>query len=90
MRTCTSPEDWRRHGSPFVNLRIGPDGSLSELGVDPHHGRESGCFEDAGRGAGNVSASLPGRTVVRCAERCVTQPSAPGLSGAARTRRRTR
>ena len=70
MRGCTSAGDWRRHGSPFINLRIAPDGTLSDLGVDPSRGNESACFEQAGRGA-SVSLALPGRKVVRCAERCV-------------------
>jgi hypothetical protein len=70
MRACAGAEDWRRHGSATVNLRIAPDGSLAELGVDPHHGSHSTCFDDAGRGA-TASLSLPGRRVVRCAERCV-------------------
>ena len=70
MRGCTSPEEWRRHGSPVINLRIAPDGTLADLGVDPHHGRESACFDDSGRGA-SVTVSLPGRKVVRCSERCV-------------------
>ncbi len=70
MRGCTSASDWRRHGSPFINLRIAPDGTLSDLGVDPSRGNESACFDQAGRGA-NVSLALPGRKVVRCAERCV-------------------
>jgi hypothetical protein len=77
MRTCTSPEDWRRHGSPVVNLRIGADGTLSELGVDPHHGRDTGCFDDAARST-SVSVALPGRKVVRCVERCVRERRAPG------------
>ena len=70
MRGCTSPEAWRRHGSPVINLRIAPDGTLADLGVDPHHGRESACFDDSGNSA-SVSVSLPGRKVVRCSERCV-------------------
>jgi hypothetical protein len=72
MRGCASPEEWRRFGSAVVNLRIAPDGTLAELGVDPHHGRESQCFDDAGRGA-SPSLALPGRKVVRCAERCVRE-----------------
>jgi hypothetical protein len=70
MRSCTSGGDFRRHGSPVINLRIAPDGTLSDLGVDPHHGRDFGCLDESARGA-NVSVSLPGRKVVRCAERCV-------------------
>jgi len=70
MRQCVAPEEWRRHGSATVNLRIAPDGTLSELGVDPGHGSQSSCFDDVGRGA-SASVSLPGHKVVRCAERCV-------------------
>lgn len=84
MRTCTSADDWRRHGSPVLNLRIGPDGTLSELGVDPHHGREAACFDNAGQGGANTSLSLPGRKVVRCSERCVREASAPGQRGRGR------
>ena len=87
MRSCSSAEDWRRHGSATVNLRIAPDGTLSELGVDPHHGHQSSCVDDAGRGA-SASISLPGRKVVRCAEHC-SRPAgaAPGLRrGGARRR----
>jgi hypothetical protein len=69
MRGCTSAGDWRRHGSPVINLRLAPDGTLADLGVDPHHGHDSACFDESGRGA-NVSVTLPGRKVVRCAERC--------------------
>lgn len=81
MRSCASAEEWRRHGSATVNLRIAPDGTLSELGVDPHHGQQSGCFDDAGRGA-SASVSLPGRKVVRCAERCTRE--APRRGGGRR------
>jgi len=70
MRGCTSADDWRRHGSPVINLRIAPDGTLADLGVDPHHGHDSACFDQSGRSA-NVSVALPGRKVIRCAERCV-------------------
>lgn len=87
MRTCTSPDDWRRHGSPVLNLRIGPDGTLNELGVDPHHGRDAACFDNAGQSGGNVSVSLPGRKVVRCAERCVHEAAAPGQRSRGRGRR---
>jgi hypothetical protein len=81
MRSCASADEWRRHGSATVNLRIAPDGSLAELGVDPHHGNESTCFDDAGRGA-SASLSLPGRRVVRCAERCVREtPRRAGRRG---------
>ena len=74
MRSCTSADDWRRHGSPVINLRIAPDGTLSDLGVDPHHGQDGGCFDQAGHSA-NVSVALPGRKVVRCAERCLREPA---------------
>lgn len=84
MRSCASPEEWRRFGSATVNLRIAPDGTLAELGVDPHHGRESNCFDDAGRNA-SASVSLPGRKVVRCAERCVREAS-PRRGGGRRGR----
>lgn len=83
MRACAGADDWRRHGSATVNLRIAPDGTLAELGVDPHHGSQSTCFDDAGRGA-TASVSLPGRHVVRCAERCVRE--APRRSGGRRGR----
>ena len=76
MRSCTSADDWRRHGSPVINLRIAPDGTLADLGVDPHHGQDGGCFDHAGHSA-NVSVALPGRKVVRCAERCVRERAAP-------------
>jgi hypothetical protein len=72
MRQCVAPEEWRRHGSATVNLRIAPDGTLAELGVDPGHGSQSSCFDDVGRGAG-ASVSLPGHKVVRCSERCVSE-----------------
>jgi hypothetical protein len=69
MRGCGSAEEWRRYGSPILNLRIAPDGSLNELGVDPHHGEQSTCIDNAGLGA-TASISLPNRKVVRCSERC--------------------
>ncbi len=81
MRGCSSPEGWRRHGSPVINLRIAPDGTLADFGVAPDHGQDNGCFEQAGRSA-NVSVALPGRKVVRCAERCVREaPIARGRRG---------
>ena len=83
MRSCASADEWRRHGSATVNLRIAPDGTLAELGVDPHHGSSSNCFDDAGRGA-SATLSLPGRKVVRCAERCVRE--APRRGGGRRGR----
>lgn len=72
MRQCVSSEEWRRHGSATVNLRIAPDGTLADLGVDPGHGGQTQCFDDAGRGA-SASVTLPGHKVVRCAERCVRE-----------------
>jgi hypothetical protein len=72
MRQCVSPEEWRRHGSATVNLRIAPDGTLADLGIDPGHGGQTQCFDDAGRGA-SASVTLPGHKVVRCAERCVRE-----------------
>lgn len=69
MQQCTSAEDWRRHGSPTINVRLAPDGTFAEMGVDPHHGHESYCFDQVGRGA-SASVTLPGRKVVRCAEHC--------------------
>jgi hypothetical protein len=77
MRQCVPPEEWRRSGSAIVNLRIAPDGTLSELGVDPGHGSQSSCFDDSGRGA-SASVSLPGRKVVRCSERCVSETARRG------------
>jgi len=71
MRACTSADDWRRHGSAVINLRIASDGTLADLGVDPHHGHDGACFDQAGRA--NVSVVLPGRKVIRCAERCVRE-----------------
>lgn len=71
MRTCAA-DDFRRHGSPMLNLRIAPDGTLADMGVDPEHGREGTCFDNASR-SGSASISLPGRKVVRCAERCVRE-----------------
>ena len=75
MRGCTSASDWRRHGSAVINLRIAPDGTLSDLGIDPGRANDNGCFDQAANGA-NVSVSLPGRKVVRCAERCIVQNQA--------------
>jgi hypothetical protein len=71
MRACTPAEDWRRHGSPVINLRLAPDGTLKDLGVDPDHDPDSQCFDGSSRAG--VSVSLPGRKVVRCAERCVRE-----------------
>ena len=69
MHACTTDDDWRRRGSPVINLRIAPDGTLSEVGIDPHHGLASSCFEEAGRSS-SPSLSLPERKIVRCVERC--------------------
>ena len=80
MRQCVSPEEWRRRGSATVNLRIAPDGTLAELGVDPGHGGQTQCFDDAGRGA-SASVTLPGHKVVRCAERCVRDNPRRGRRG---------
>ncbi|MDB4945933.1 MAG: hypothetical protein JWP97_5467 [Labilithrix sp.] len=75
MRACSSTGDSRRRGSAVINLRIGPDGTLADLGIDPHHGGENGCLDHAANGT-SVSLSLPGRKVVRCAERCQAEPAA--------------
>jgi hypothetical protein len=74
MRQCTTAEEWRRYGSAVINLRIAPDGTLNELGVDPHHGHSNSCMDDVGRG-GAASVNLPGHKVVRCHERCVRDNS---------------
>ncbi len=74
MRSCSSGDEWRRRGSPTLNLRIAPDGTLAELGVDPGYAGVSSCFYESERGAG-TSVALPGRKVVRCAERCEREPS---------------
>jgi hypothetical protein len=79
MRQCVTPEEWRRHGSPMMNLRLAPDGTLADFGLDPDEARQSLCIENAGRGA-SASVTLPNRKVVRCRERCVRE-------AAARTRR---
>lgn len=69
MRGCVSPEAWRRRGSPVLNIRIAPDGKIAEVGVDPHHGHDAdGCLANAALSTPN--ASFPGRTTIRCAERC--------------------
>jgi hypothetical protein len=82
MRQCVTPEEWRRRGSPMMNLRLAPDGTLADFGVDPDEVRDSLCLEDAGRGA-SASVTLPNRKVVRCRERCVQAADA----SRARTRR---
>jgi hypothetical protein len=69
MRGCVSPEAWRRRGSPVLNIRVAPDGKIAEVGVDPHHDHDGdGCFANAAQSTPN--ASFPGRTTIRCAERC--------------------
>ena len=82
MRSCASGDEWRRRGSPTLNLRIAPDGTLAELGVDPGYAGVSSCFYEPAQGTG-MSLALPGRKVVRCAERCQREP-------AQRSRRSTR
>ena len=76
MRACTGPDQWRRHGSPVLHLRVASDGVVREVDVDPHHGydRERTCLENAARN--DVTLSLPGRHAVRCAERCVVRQQA--------------
>jgi hypothetical protein len=69
LRQCVSPEEWRRHGSPTMTLRLAPDGTLAELGLDPDQASQSLCFEQTGQGA-SASVTLPRRKVVRCHERC--------------------
>jgi len=72
MRACTPPDQWRRHGSPTIHLRIEPDGVVHEVDVDPHHHfGDYACIEDAGRST-SIALALPGRKAVRCAERCET------------------
>jgi hypothetical protein len=72
MQQCVAPESWRRYGSPILNLRVAPDGTVGEIGVDPHHNHdEMRCFESAAA-QGVPSVALPGRTTVRCVERCET------------------
>ncbi|HEY8076621.1 MAG TPA: hypothetical protein VIF62_20995 [Labilithrix sp.] len=76
MRACTSPDQWRRYGSPTIHLRIEPDGVVHELDVDPHHRfGDYSCIEDAGR-TSSISLALPGRKAVRCAEHCDASPRA--------------
>jgi hypothetical protein len=75
MRSCTAGvgdgNSWRRHGSPTIHLRVEPDGAVHEVDVDPGHpyDYERQCIDDAARGS-SVSIALPGRTAVRCVERC--------------------
>jgi hypothetical protein len=70
MRACTTADAWRRHGSPTLHLRVGPDGVVHEADVDPHYDYdERSCMDDAAR-ATSLNLSLPGRKAVRCVERC--------------------
>ncbi len=82
MRQCVSAEEWRRRGSPVIQLRIGVDGTISEHGVDPDHDHSinSNCFEDASRSV-TPSANLPGRKSVRCREHCAHTPISRGRRG---------
>ena len=58
-----------------INLRIAPDGTLSDLGVDPHHGQDGGCFDHAGQSA-NVSVALANTAISRTpASRARSSPS---------------
>ena len=70
LRTCAGSDGFRRHLTPFVQLRIAPDGTLAEHGVDPVHDFQTSCFQDASRST-SLSVSLPTPKAVRCAERCV-------------------
>jgi hypothetical protein len=85
MRSCTGADEWRRYGSPTLNLRIAPDGTLTDIGFDTSTSGTSMCISEAEHGA-TATLSLPGRKVVRCTERCAAppRPRAP----AARPRRR--
>lgn len=76
MRACVPADDWRSQGSPVIHLRMAADGKLMEMGVDPHHGLESSCFEDAAKGA-SPSIVLPGRKAVRCVEKCASDGRGP-------------
>jgi hypothetical protein len=74
MRACTAEnQNWRRHGSPVLQLRVEPDGIIHEIDVDPHHGYDyaRSCIDDAARET-NISLAMPGRKAVRCNERCET------------------
>jgi len=70
LRSCAGTDGLRRHVTPFVNLRIAPDGTLAEHGVDPVHDFSTSCFQDASRSTA-FNVSLPTHKTVRCAERCV-------------------
>ncbi len=84
MRACTTPEDWRRRGSPFVNVRVASDGTLGELGVDPQTDTATSCAAAAARGT-TPTIHLPGRKVIRCTERC----DAPGTRHAVRAHKKS-
>jgi hypothetical protein len=75
MRSCTSPEAWRDRGSPTLHLRVSHDGTVGQVDVDPHHAydHEGGCIEQAAK-LGASGISLPGRSTVRCIERCQRDP----------------
>jgi hypothetical protein len=73
MRSCTGPDEWRRYGSPTLNLRIAPDGTLTDIGFDSSTSGTSMCISEAEHGA-TATLSLPGRKVVRCTERCAAPP----------------
>ena len=86
MRQCVAPEEWRRHGSATVNLRIAPDGTLSELGVDPGHGSQSSCFDDVGRGA-TARCRCPGtRSCAARSAACTSRRRRAGTAGVDRER----
>jgi hypothetical protein len=80
MRACIAADAWRAHGSPTLHLRVGPDGAVHDVDVDPHHAYdyERGCIDGAANGS-SLNLALPGRKAVRCVERC---------QAVARTRRR--
>lgn len=82
MRSCTNADQWRRQGSPVLNLRVGSDGLVNEVDVDPHHGFDSerSCLDTASHQA--VTLSLPGRYDVRCAEKCEKAKTDTPLSDA--------
>ena len=85
MRGCTEGRGFTgRLGSPTVNLRIAPDGSLSEIGVDPHHGWAQQCMADTAHGS-SPQISLPGRHDIRCREQC-PHPKRPATRKATKRR----
>jgi hypothetical protein len=73
MRSCTGADDWRRYGSPTLNLRIAPDGTLTDIGFDSSASGTSRCISEVEHGA-TATVSLPGRKVIRCTERCAAPP----------------